>query len=385
MKRKILLIIFIMIMLVIPSYKVEAKTLQDLKNELSSLEKKYEENKNKKDLTDAEITKISKEINTIVANINSIKNDIKTSEEEIVKSNEEIQNKSNETDELLKFLQISSGENVYLEYLFQAESYTDFIYRYSIVSQLTEYNTNLMNELKVLITTLENKKKELASKQSTLETKSSELNTKMITLKSKADSYDKEGSTIEEDIRDYKKEIAYYEKMGCKLNQDINSCLATPVSFGWRYPLSYLTVSDDYTGYDHERPNIGGYHHGIDLWHPNIYGAPIYPVAKGTIARIGWISGGGNAIYIYHNVNGVNYTTVYMHMSSFASDMYQGKTVTTDDVIGYVGNTGVSFGAHLHLGMASGHHATFFNNYSFDPRNVMAFPGMDSGVYYYRR
>ncbi|UKI27821.1 MAG: hypothetical protein L6V91_04510 [Bacilli bacterium] len=56
--------------------------------------------------------------------------------------------KSNETDELLKFLQISSGENVYLEYLFQAESYTDFIYRYSIVSQLTEYNTNLMNELK---------------------------------------------------------------------------------------------------------------------------------------------------------------------------------------------------------------------------------------------
>ena len=74
-----------------------------------------------------------------------------------------------------------------------------------------------------------------------------------------------------------------------------------------------------------------------------------------------------------------------MHMSSFASGMYQGKTVTTDDVIGYVGNTGVSFGAHLHLGMASGHHATFFNNYSFDPRNVMAFPGMDSGVYYYRK
>lgn len=168
--------------------------------------------------------------------------------------------------------------------------------------------------------------------------------------------------------------------MGCKLNQDVSSCLATPVSFGWRYPLSYLTVSDNYTGYAFERPNIGGYHHGIDLWHPNIYGAPIYPVAKGTIARIGWISGGGNAIYIYHNVNGVDYTTVYMHMSSFASGMYQGKTVTTDDVIGYVGNTGVSFGAHLHLGMASGHHATFFNNYSFNPRNVMAFPGMDSGV-----
>lgn len=372
-------------MVFIPSYKVEAKTLGQLKNELAALEKKYSDNQNKKELNANEIKAVNDEIASIISSISKIKSDIKKSEDDIISSQKQIEEKSKETDELLKFLQVSNGENVYLEYLFEADSYTDFIYRYSVVSQLTDYNTKLMDELKELITTLENKKKELASKQGTLEAKSSELNSKMITLKSNAESYDKEGSTIEEDIRDYKKEIAYYEKMGCKLNQDVSSCLATPVSFGWRYPLSYFTVSDNYTGYAFERPNIGGYHHGIDLWHPNIYGAPIYSVAKGTIARIGWISGGGNAIYIYHNVNGVDYTTVYMHMSSFASGMYQGKAVTTDDVIGYVGNTGVSFGAHLHLGMASGHHATFFNNYSFNPRNVMAFPGMDSGVYYYRK
>ena len=73
-----------------------------------------------------------------------------------------------------------------------------------------------------------------------------------------------------------------------------------------------------------------------------------------------------------------------MHMSSFAAGMYQGKVVTTSTVIGYVGNTGVSFGAHLHLGLANGHHATNFNSYSFDPRNVLSFPAMDSGVYFYR-
>ena len=385
MKKKILVIFLIMIIMFIPSYKVEAKTLQDLKNELADLKAKKAATENNKNLTDSQIKSLRVDIDNTQIEIENTKKEIIAATEKISSSEKEIEEKDKETSELLKFLQVSNGENVYLEYLFEADSYTDFIYRYSVVSQLTDYNTKLMDELKELITTLENKKKELASKQSTLEAKSSELNSKMITLKSNAESYDKEGSTIEEDIRDYKKEIAYYEKMGCKLNQDVSSCLATPVSFGWRYPLSYLTVSDNYTGYAFERPNIGGYHHGIDLWHPNIYGAPIYPVAKGTIARIGWISGGGNAIYIYHNVNGVDYTTVYMHMSSFASGMYQGKTVTTDDVIGYVGNTGVSFGAHLHLGMASGHHATFFNNYSFNPRNVMAFPGMDSGVYYYRK
>ncbi len=381
--KKILLVFLIMLML-IPSYKVEAKTLQELKNELSNLEKKYEEAKNNKELTEAEINKVSKEINEIVASISSIKNDIKKSESDIIDSQNKIKEKSDETDELLKFLQVSSGENVYLEYLFEAESYTDFIYRYSIVSQLTEYNDNLMEELENLINELEEKKKNLASKQISLEAESSKLSSKMITLKSNASKYDEEGSTIEEDIRDYKKEIAYYEKLGCKLNQDVSRCLTTPISFGWRYPLSYLTVSDNYTGYAFERPNIGGYHHGIDLWHPDIYGAKVYPIANGTIARIGWISGGGNAIYIYHNVNGNDYTSVYMHLSGFASGLTQGSKVTTDTVIGYVGNTGQSFGAHLHLGVAYDHHSTNFNSYAFDPRNIMTFPEMDSYVYYYR-
>lgn len=385
MKKKILLIFIIITIIFIPSYKVEAKTLQQLKNELAALEKKYSDNQSKKELNEKEIKAVNSEISSIISSISQIKSDIKKSENDIISSQKEIDEKSKETDELLKFLQVSNGENIYLEYLFEADSYTDFIYRYSVVSQLTEYNTNLMNELKELITTLEAKKKELSSKQTTLEAKSSELNDKMILLRSNASIYDEEGSTIEEDIRDYKKEIAYYEKLGCKLNQDVSACLVTPVSFGWRYPLSHLTVSDDYTGYDHQRPNIGGYHHGIDLWYYGIAGAPIYPAAKGTIARIGWISGGGNAIYIYHNVNGVDYTTVYMHMSGFASGMYQGKSVTTDDVIGYVGNTGESFGAHLHFGVASGHHATSFNSYAFDPRNILTFPAMDSGVYYYRK
>ena len=64
-------------------------------------------------------------------------------------------------DELLKYFQVSSNENVYLEYLFDAKTYTEFIYRYSIVKQLTEYNDELSKELKQRITDLENSKIEL--------------------------------------------------------------------------------------------------------------------------------------------------------------------------------------------------------------------------------
>ena len=47
MKKKILFIFIIMTMVFIPSYKVEAKTLGQLKNELAALEKKYSDNQNK--------------------------------------------------------------------------------------------------------------------------------------------------------------------------------------------------------------------------------------------------------------------------------------------------------------------------------------------------
>ena len=52
---------------------------------------------------------------------------------------------------MIQFLQISNGGNIYLEYLFDAENYTDFIYRYEVVKQLTNYNSGLIDELENLI------------------------------------------------------------------------------------------------------------------------------------------------------------------------------------------------------------------------------------------
>ena len=48
MNKKIIIFITLFIIVLIPTYKVEAKTLGDLRKELSNLEAKYEENKNNK-------------------------------------------------------------------------------------------------------------------------------------------------------------------------------------------------------------------------------------------------------------------------------------------------------------------------------------------------
>ena len=77
--------------------------------------------------------------------------DLAKAEADIEDSKGKIDDKKTETDGLIQFLQISNGGNIYLEYLFDAENYTDFIYRYEVVKQLTNYNSGLIDELESLI------------------------------------------------------------------------------------------------------------------------------------------------------------------------------------------------------------------------------------------
>ena len=110
------------------------------------------------------------------------------------------------------------------------------------------------------------------------------------------------------------------------------------------------------------------FHMGIDIKSTNgRSGDKILAAAEGVISRINVdASGYGNALYIDHP-NG--YTTVYAHLSEFAdtianyikSEQYRTKTfqqqlypdslfrVSKGDVIGKMGNTGKSFGPHLHF------------------------------------
>ena len=389
MKKGFILVI-LFFMLFIPIYKVEAKTLQDLYNELSELEKKYNEAQSSKKLTQSEMNKLNSELTKVNNNITATKGEIVQAEKDIKESEKSIEEKKEESNEFLKFLQISSGENAYLEYLFDAEDYTDLIYRYAIVTQMSEYNNNLISELETLINDLESKKVVLADKQKKLEKQRVEFNSKLNVLRANLSKATEEGTTIEEDITDLKKQINYYKNtLKCSINQDLTTCANIAYATGWNYPMSKGCVTSEYTG-NAERTDWsgGGSHHGIDLsCVPE--GSKVYAAANGTVARVVYHSGcGGNMVFLYHNVNGKAYTTSYMHLQSYTVSV--GQQVTTDTVIGYMGGgpstwyyDGCTSGAHLHFGIANGHNAYGFNTYSLNPRNIFSFPYGWS--YFYRK
>ncbi|WP_040771619.1 M23 family metallopeptidase [Rhodopseudomonas sp. B29] len=100
------------------------------------------------------------------------------------------------------------------------------------------------------------------------------------------------------------------------------------------------------SGFGGRRHPILGYvkmHTGVDWAAP--YGTPIFASGNGVIETAGWEGGYGKYIRIKHN-NG--YETAYGHMSAFAKGMEPGKRVRQGQVIGFIGSTGLSTGAHVH-------------------------------------
>ena len=95
-------------------------------------------------------------------------------------------------------------------------------------------------------------------------------------------------------------------------------------------------------------------HHGID--YAGAVGTPIHAANDGRVIFMGRKGGYGNTIVMQHKGG---YKTLYGHLSRF-NNRVRGKTVKKGTIIGYLGNTGMSTGPHLHFGLS-------LNNRWIDP------------------
>jgi len=100
------------------------------------------------------------------------------------------------------------------------------------------------------------------------------------------------------------------------------------------------------SGFGFRRHPVLGYskmHTGVDWSAP--VGTPIVASGNGTVEKAGWTNGYGRQVKLVHT-NG--YETTYNHMSGIARGVNPGAAVRQGQVIGYVGSSGLSTGAHLH-------------------------------------
>jgi murein DD-endopeptidase MepM/ murein hydrolase activator NlpD len=126
--------------------------------------------------------------------------------------------------------------------------------------------------------------------------------------------------------------ISYYNEKGENLRKPFLKC-----------PLDYAEISSNFN-YNRFHPILQRFkpHLGIDYVAP--YGSPIRSVADGKIEEAG--QKGGNGIYV-RIAHGKGLETGYLHMSALAEGISSGMSVKQGQVIGYLGNTGLSTAPHL--------------------------------------
>ena len=121
---------------------------------------------------------------------------------------------------------------------------------------------------------------------------------------------------------------------------DVDIALAAAGSGEVRYPVPQ--------GSYYVSRTLSGSHNGADMVAPQ--GTPIYAAASGVV-RVSSESyhGYGVGIVIDHVIGGQRVSTLYGHMVYGSRLVSAGETVQAGQLIGLVGNTGRSYGAHLHF------------------------------------
>lgn len=390
--KRLSYIIIVLVLLVttfafpIKTDRVEAKTLRQLKQELSNKEAEYSSNKEKQRLTQSEITAAKNKIAEINKEIAQIQIDIENLKEEIEKLNIEIEEKKKEIKQIMNYYQLSSGENAYLEYVFNAADFTDFIYRMAIAEQLSSYNDKLIDEFTAKIAENERKTKELDEKTKSLGTKREEMQVYLKKLNSELSEFTEAAVSIEDEIKSLKENINLYQnEYKCNLDDDISNCASNALPAGTRFfrPVVSGVVSANFGYYDPF--GYSTFHYGTDIAGSG-HGAPVYASAPGTVSALSYRSScGGNMVFINHLINGKKYTTLYAHLASYTVSV--GQVVTKDTVIGYVGGNpsiewwdGCSTGTHVHLQIATSWYPSLMNwssfqySHTFNAREVVNLP-----------
>lgn len=142
---------------------------------------------------------------------------------------------------------------------------------------------------------------------------------------------------------------SYYDAKGQELE---NFLLSTPVN--------YTRISSPFTlKRFHPVLKIYRAHLGID--YAASVGTPVRSAGSGRVSFVGEKGGYGKAIEIVHDSS---YKTLYAHLNGFAKGLRNGQSLKQGQTIGYVGNTGLSSGPHLHFGL-------YRNNVAINPASVV--------------
>ena len=387
----ILLIIVIMLQTTI----VFAASKQQLQNQqkennknIKDAEKTIEEIQAQKSVVMKEVEKLinqiaeyKSQIDELEDQISDLEGKIKQKEGELVTKTEQYEERRELANDVIVAM-YEQGETTYLDVLLTSTSIVDFISNYYLISELTDYNIELLEtiekerlEIENQKVELENDKKELDTAKASKEAKYNELkeaqqqkNAQVSKLTAAEKEEQAELEKFKEDQREIEAELKRIQEEEAKKNNNKNDISYTPSKSGYIFPVAGLSKANIN---NKSYPSYSG-HTGVDV-NISVIGKNVVAVKDGTVEISRAISGSiknydsnGNYVGSYSSygeyivINHHDGTmTLYAHMKPGSRKVSVGQTVKQGQVIGTVGNTGNCLprptpsnplgGTHLHF------------------------------------
>ncbi|KIL45227.1 murein hydrolase activator EnvC family protein [Jeotgalibacillus soli] len=403
---------------------VKAESIDSLQSKINDIQNEREQIKGDITIKDTKINEMISSQNEVTAQIKLLDEKIQAATTEIAavstdieKTNAEIEKLRKEIEELKKkieertalledrarAIQLSGGNVSYIDVLLGAESFSNFIDRFSAVNTLVEADHEIMEEQQRDKDSLEKKEKEVQENLQKLEQKKAELDrlkaeldrqknekdnlmaeleakqSELVGERTELEEKDKEllelSSDVEQEILSEQSRLAELarqreEEMAAAATREVsvsssNASVPASSSGSWTSPASGVITTE--FGYDvlngKER-----YHYGMDI--AASVGTPVRAAGSGYVTSAKVSNSYGNWIILTHSVNGQTFSTVYAHLSSMS--VSQGQYVEKGQVIGGMGNTGYSFGTHLHFEVHEGEWNAAKSN-AINPRKYVSF------------
>ena len=364
----------------IEELEAEAATSDD---EISALQEKIDILSEQIDLYNSEIALIDEDIRVIDNQITGIENEIEDLNKKIKKLDDQIMDVQQEIADTYTLLgerirvSYMTGANTTLEYLLTSDNFKfqEYLERTELIERIAQHDDKLITDLEDDIESLktkvleiedmktrlnskveeldkakkehEAKKKEQVDARKIIEEKEALIQKDLDKVMSIVNGLNAQSKEYEAAMEKGEATILEYEQ---KLSQENTSFGSGQVSGDMIWPLPY---SDTYVSSSFKMRTLNGVtrqHNGIDIcrW-GGTHGAQIVAVKEGTVEVANTSGyGGGYGLYVVIN-HGEGVKTYYAHLSSVHVSV--GDYVTQNTVIGLAGNTGYSFGAHLHFGL----------------------------------
>lgn len=350
-------------------------TVQVQASSIEETKKKGQELKSKKSSAEAEKAALADQLNTLIEEMDETTTKIAEKQEEIAdKETELIQaqiDENNQYESMKKRIKYmyENGNTQFIEILFESKSISDFLNNAEYITQISEYDRDMLDEFKETVKRVDDQKKALESEKTELETLQAQLQEKQnevsVLLEEKAEEISDLEAAIGENaakLKALQEEAARQQRMreeaaaaaaaaqqgssgggggtaGPPIRPSGNGALSNPC------PSAY--ISSEFGG----RASPGGIgstnHKGRDYAAGS--GSPIYAAAGGTVTTVAYNGARGNYVVINHG-NGLS--TLYQHCS--ATYVSVGQSVSVGQNIAAVGSTGASTGPHLHFEVWAG-------------------------------